>query len=115
LLSRSGELTGGEFESAVIAEFFKQIKNSRLAVECYHLRTLDGKEVDLLLELDNGYIAIEIKKSSRISLSDARHLRKLDGILDKPLLHALLVSNDPQIKTWDNGAITALPVAWLFA
>ncbi len=114
LLSRSGELTGGEFESAVVAEFFKQIKNSRLPIECYHLRTLDGREVDLLLELEEGYIAVEIKKSRHISSSDAKHLRKLENILDKPLLHALLVSNDPRIQTWDDGTITALPAAWLF-
>ncbi|HEB63213.1 MAG TPA: ATP-binding protein [Gammaproteobacteria bacterium] len=113
LLSRSGELTGGEFESAVVSEFFKQIKNSRLLIECYHLRTLDGREVDLLLELEEGYIAVEIKKCQHISSSDAKHLRKLADILDKPLLHTLLVSNDPRIQTWDDGAITALPAAWL--
>ncbi len=115
LLSRTGELTGAEFESAVVSEFFKQIKNNRLEIECYHLRTLDGKEVDLLLALDNGYIAIEIKKSKNVTRSDARHLRKLDSILDKPLLHALLVSNDPHIQSWDDGKITALPAAWLFS
>jgi len=115
LLSRTGELTGGEFESAVVAEFFKQIKNSRLPITCYHLRTLDGKEVDLLLELEEGFIAVEIKRNKHVSTSDARHLRKLESILDKPLLHALLVSNDPHIQTWDDGAITALPAAWLFA
>ncbi len=115
LLSRTGELAGNEFESAVVSEFFKQIRNNRLPITCYHLHTLDGKEVDLLLELDEGFIAVEIKQSKRISSSDARHLRKLEGILDKPLLHALLVSNDPRVHSWDDGTITALPVAWLFA
>ncbi|PWQ94880.1 ATP-binding protein [Leucothrix arctica] len=115
LLSRTGELTGGEFESAIISEFYKQIKNNRLEVECYHLRTADGKEVDLLLELEAGYIAIEVKKTKNVSLSDARHLRKLGDILDKPLLHSLVVSNDPRVQTWDEGSITALPAAWLFS
>ena len=115
LLSRTGELTGGEFESAIVSEFFKQIKNNRLEIECYHLRTLDGKEVDLLLELENGYIAVEIKKSKNVSASDARHLRKLEAILDKPLLHSLVVSNDPRIQSWDDGKITAVPVGWLFS
>jgi len=115
LLSRTGELTGAEFESAIVSEFFKQIKNNRLEISCYHLRTLDGKEVDLLLELENGYIAVEIKKSKNVSRSDARHLRKLEMILDKPLLHSLVVSNDPRVQTWDDGKITALPAAWLFS
>ncbi len=113
LLARQGELTGSEFESAVIAEIFKQIKNSRLEISCYHLRTLDGKEVDLLLELDNGYIAIEVKQSKSVSASDARHLRQLSDILDKPLLQALVVSNDPHRHSFDDGKIMALPVAWL--
>lgn len=115
LLSRTGELTGGEFESAIISEFYKQIKNNRLEIECYHLRTLDGKEVDLLLELESGYIAVEVKQSKNVSLSDARHLRTLEDILDKPLLHSLVVSNDPRVQSWDDGNITAVPAAWLFA
>ena len=115
LLSRTGELTGGEFESAIVSEFYKQIKNNRLDIECYHLRSLDGKEVDLLLELESGYIAVEVKMSKKVSLSDARHLRKLGDILDKPLLHSLVVSNDPRVQVWDEGRITALPAAWLFS
>jgi predicted AAA+ superfamily ATPase len=115
LLSRTGELTGGEFESAIVSEFYKQIKNNRLEIECYHLRTLDGKEVDLLLELEEGYVAVEIKMSKKVSHSDARHLSKLGDILDKPLLHSLVVSNDPRVQFWDEGRITALPAAWLFS
>ncbi|PID44135.1 MAG: hypothetical protein CSB47_11645 [Proteobacteria bacterium] len=115
LLSRTGELTGGEFESAIISECYKQVKNNRLEIECYHLRTLDGKEVDLLLELESGYVAIEVKMTKNVSLSDARHLRKLEDILDKPLLHSLVVSNDPRVQVWDDGKVTAVPAAWLFS
>ncbi len=44
LLNRRGVPSGHEFVSAVIPEVYKQIKNSRLPVECYHLRTVDGRE-----------------------------------------------------------------------
>lgn len=111
LLNRTGALTGHEFESAVIAEIYKQIKTYALAVDCFHLRTADGREVDLLLELEHGYIAIEIKIAAHVSPSDARHLHDLEAILDKPLLHALVVSNDPQIHQWGN--VLAIPAAWL--
>ena len=63
LLGRSGTLTGNEFESAVVSEVIKQIKSEALEVSLYHLRTLDGREVDLLIELESGYIALEIKSS----------------------------------------------------
>ncbi|QQZ28678.1 ATP-binding protein [Thiothrix subterranea] len=111
LLNRTGTFTGHEFESAVVAEIYKQIKTHALAVDCFHLRTVDGREVDLLLELENGYIAIEVKMSAHVSAADARHLHDLAELLDKPLLHALVVSNDPQVQQW--GKVMAVPVAWL--
>ena len=111
LLGRRGVPTGNEFESAVISEVFKQTRNSRLPVTFHHLRTADGREVDLLLELEEGFIPLEIKLTERVSARDARHLRRLDEVLDKPLLHALVLSNDGRIQALDEG-ITALPVAW---
>ena len=111
LINRRGQPTGHEFESAIIAEIYKQIQNSRLPIDCYHLRTADGREVDLLLETENGFVPIEIKMAERISFTDARHLRKLDEILDKPILQGLVLSNDPRIHDLGNG-IVALPVGW---
>ena len=113
LLGRSGTLTGNEFESAVVSEVIKQIKSEALEVSLYHLRTLDGREVDLLIELENGYIALEIKSSVKVTQSDARHLFHLDDILDKPLLQALLVSNDQRVHLWEK--VTAVPAAWLLS
>jgi len=77
------------------------------------LKTLDGREVDLLIELENGYIALEIKSSVKVTESDARHLFHLDDILDKPLLQALLVSNDQRVHLWEK--VTAVPAAWLLS
>ena len=111
LLGRRGLPTGGEFESAVISEVYKQAKNSRLPVTFYHLRTADGREVDLLLEIEAGFIPIEIKMTERVSYGDARHLRRLNDILDKPVLHALVLSNDGRIQKLGEG-ITAVPIAW---
>ncbi len=113
LLGRTGQLTGNEFESAVVAEIIKQARSHGLSASFFHLRTADGREVDLLIELENGYIALEIKTSARVASSDARHLVHLESILDKPLLHALLVSNDHQVQHWDS--ITAVPAPWLLS
>jgi len=111
LLGRQGLPSGSEFESAVIAEIYKQIQNSRLPVTFYHLRTADGREVDLLLEMEAGFIPLEIKMTDRVVASDARHLRQLSDILDKPVLHSLVLSNDGRIQALDKG-ITAVPIAW---
>lgn len=114
LLGRRGLPTGGEFESAVIAEIYKQIKNSRLPVTLYHLRTADGREVDLLLETEAGFIPIEIKMTEQVAAGDARHLRRLEDILDKPVLHALVLSNDGRVQALAEG-ITAVPIAWFLS
>ncbi|MBI2502596.1 MAG: ATP-binding protein [Candidatus Latescibacteria bacterium] len=111
LLARRGAVTGNEFESAIIAEIYKQLKTSRLPVEFYHLHTADGRQVDLLLELEEGFVPIEIKMSERVSPADARHLRELSVILDKPVLHALVLSNDGRLLSLGE-KITAAPVAW---
>jgi len=112
--NHEGELTGHEYESAVIAELYKQAKNVDFRGSFYHLRTVDGREVDLLLETEKGYYAFEIKKTSHVSSSDIRHLMDLDAILDKPVLQSFILSNDIKVKSFANN-ITAIPVAMFIA
>ena len=110
ILKKRGELSGNEFESAIIAEIYKQLKLINFSGSFYHLRTVDGKEIDLLLELEHGFIAIEVKMSSNIKKSDARHLFNLDTILDKPVIQSFILSNDERIKQFGRN-IMALPAA----
>ena len=94
IVQKQGELNGHEFESAIVAEMYKQIKTLQIPATCYHLRTLDGKEIDFLIEMEQGYIAIEIKQSQNVRPTDGKHLRNLEDILDKPILHKIVLSND---------------------
>lgn len=110
ILQKQGLMTGNEFESAVAAEIYKQIKTWGLNIRMYHLRTTDGREVDVLLETEDGFIPIEIKMTGKITRTDARHLTGLEQILDKPLIHSFVLSNDPEIKTLGE-KITAMPAA----
>ena len=111
VLKRRGEVDGAEFESAVVAEIWKQSRTARLPIELHHLRTADGREVDLLLERQDGFIAIECKQTTRATPADSRHLTKLEGILDKPLLLALVVSNDIRPRSLHPGP----PSIWTVA
>jgi len=108
ILQKQGELSGHEFESAIVAEIYKQIKAIFANVQFYHLRTSDGREIDLLIETEAGYISIEIKSSKTVRKVDAKHLKNLDDILDKPVLHKFVVSNDLNIKDLGDG-ILAIP------
>ncbi len=92
ILQKRGELTGNEFESAIVAEIYKQSKVIGVNGLFYHLRTHDGAEVDLLLELESGFIAFEIKMSNNIGKKDARHLLNLHAILNKPVIQSFILS-----------------------
>lgn len=108
ILRKQGELTGNEFESAVIAEIYKQTRFPGFSGNLYHLKTADGREIDLLIELENGYIAVEIKMTQRVRSKDARHLNGLETLLDKPLIHSFVLSNDMDVKMLSK-SITAMP------
>jgi predicted AAA+ superfamily ATPase len=111
VLQKQGGMTGNEFESLIIAEIYKQIKNIQFQASFFHLRTQDGREVDLLLELPDGYLAFEIKMTEKAGKQDVKHLMALDSILDKPLLHGFLLSNDNETKHFGSN-ITALHAAY---
>lgn len=51
-----------------------------------------------------------LKMTGRVSESDARHLRGLEAILDKPLLGSFILSNDPSVRKISD-KITAFPSA----
>lgn len=112
ILGRWGEPTGADFESAVISEIYRQTCNAGLDFGFSHLRTQDGREVDLLIELPDGFVAIEIKQTRKVARVDARHLRSLGQLLDRPLLAALVVSQDPVIQDLGDD-IMGVPAAWL--
>jgi len=110
ILQKKGTPTGNEFESIVIAEIYKQIKTYRLPLTCYHLRTQGGKEIDLLLEATDYFIAIEIKKTEHVSKADARNFSDLQDILNKPLRQCFILSNDKETHYFADN-ITAVHVA----
>ncbi len=110
VLQKRGGMTGAEFESLVVSELYKQAQNVFSDASFYHLRTHDGKEVDLLVELQDGYFAFEMKMAEHVAKTDARHLRDLEAILDKPVIHSYVLSNDMETKQFDTN-ITAVNVA----
>jgi predicted AAA+ superfamily ATPase len=91
--------------------FDKQTRTAGIAAKLYHLRTQDGAEVDLLAELQNGYFAFEIKMAKKARSVDAKHLKNLATILDKPLLHAFVLSNDQSTEQFSDN-VTAINAAY---
>ncbi len=111
VLQKRGGMSGTEFESVLVTEMYKQIKNQNVRAQMYHLRTHDGKEVDLLIEMEDGFYAFEIKQSDKVNETDARHLRNLETLLTKPLKQSFILSADPQTQHFQDGKIIALHFA----
>jgi predicted AAA+ superfamily ATPase len=110
VLQKKGTLNGNEYESTIVSEIYKQIQVNRLPLTCSYLRTLDGKEVDLLLEAEDYFIAIEIKATENVGKTDVRNLAGLQEILNKPLKHSFVLSNDRKVKQYSEN-ITAVHAA----
>jgi predicted AAA+ superfamily ATPase len=106
---------GGLFESAVCAEIHKQVRYAEPDWSLYHLRTSDGREVDLLVETPHGYVAVEIKMSATSAQSQTRHFRDLEELLDKPFLGGLLLTQDRSMKYFEETRAIALPAAMALA
>lgn len=116
VLRKRGDLDGAEYESAVVAEIWKTIRTLRLPVQAWHLRTVDGREVDLLLEREDGYFAFECKSGNQTTAIDARHLRDLSHLLDKPILAGIVVSEDKILRRISNAEpIWAAPASLLLS
>ena len=105
VLKKQGGITGSEFESAIISEIYKQVKNSAIEGNFYYLRTHDQKEIDLLFEMSDGYYAFEIKMTRKAKPIDAKHFRGLAEILDKPIKKAFVLSNDYETTYFDDNVI----------
>jgi uncharacterized protein len=112
VLQKRGGMTESEFESLVIAEAYKQMKTAGIDGTMYHLRTYDGYEIDLLIEMQDGYAAFEIKMAGHVTDIDARHLKTLGTLLDKPLLHSFVISNDVNMRELAPG-VSAVNAAWM--
>jgi predicted AAA+ superfamily ATPase len=105
VLQKRGGVTGNEFESLVVAELYKQIRTIGSDARLHHLRTHDGKEVDVLIEMPDYYYAIKIKMTSRVNKTDIKTFTGLEVILDKPLKKAFLLSNDPETRYFSDNIV----------
>lgn len=113
VLQKRGGITGNEFESLVIAEMYKQLRAIHAEVKLFHLRTHDGREVDLILETPDYYLAFEIKTTERVTTSAAKNLRGLEEILDKPLKRSYILSNDRETKFLDEKTVAVNAAMYL--
>jgi hypothetical protein len=79
-LRREPDLAGPLLENLVAVELWKQLGWSNKRADLFHFRTHKGREVDLVIEADDGRIVgIEVKASATI---DRRHFAGLETLRD---------------------------------
>ena len=112
-LVRGGAL-GGLLEAFVAAELMRQSTWCEERFTISHYRSPDGREIDLILELDDGrVIAVEVKAASSASAADARHLRWLEGRIGDRLVAGVVLTTDDRARHL-GGRLRALPVSALW-
>lgn len=69
------EIEGAAIESLVFQEIRACIDNHALDLEMFFYRTQDKREVDFIIYGPDGFVAIELKRSSRVQKQDLESLR----------------------------------------
>ena len=71
-------LFGQVLENFVAIELTKQLTFSETNAELYHYRSISGQEVDFILSgPHNRIVAVKVKKHSKVTANDFRHLNTL--------------------------------------
>lgn len=71
----SNPILGALFETHVVLDLLKQAQAMTHPPRTHHWRAHSGAEVDLLLERDGFFIAVEVKSSTRVTRADTRGIR----------------------------------------
>ena len=105
---------GGPLESFVFSEVLKLMTASDLRLTPYHFRDRDMREVDIVLERDDGMIAgIEVKASATVKAGDFAGLRALaEACGDRFAFGAVLYDNTDVVPFGDRLAAAPLSGLW---
>ena len=108
---RDGALLGALFESlaTLSVRTFAQAADA----QTYHLRTEGGRhEVDIIVETDDGVVAMEVKLGAVPDDDDVRHLVWLSQRLGDDLLDAVVITTGAEAYRRTDG-IAVVPLALL--
>ena len=106
---------GALLESFVFSEVLKLMTASDLRLAPYHFRDRDMREVDIVLERDDGMIAgIEVKASATVKAGDFSGLRALaDACGDRFAFGAVLYDSTDVVPFGDRLAAAPISTLWI--
>jgi predicted AAA+ superfamily ATPase len=106
----SGPLGGQIMETAVLSEIVKTIAHRGLDPQVYFWRTSAGSEVDILVETEEGLVAVEVKLSGTPRPAMASSIRRLQQDFgDKAVPGYVVHPGEVRLPLGSN--VTAFPFA----
>jgi len=116
-------LWGAVWENLVIEEIWKYFLNCGKHPPLWFWRTLQGEEIDLLIEIGpRSFFALECKTSATVGLRDCKHFSVLEKVYGERALKrgAVICRTDRPYPLSQDGRISAIPLggrggacAWL--
>jgi predicted AAA+ superfamily ATPase len=86
------DLFGHVLENYVATELMKLLTFSDTKAQLLHFRTSDGKEIDFLLERQDGSVfAIEVKKSEAVGPHDFKAIKELSELAPKEFIGGIVL------------------------
>ena len=106
---------GALLETFVFSEVLKLMTASHLRLTPYHFRDRDMREVDIVLERDDGMIAgIEVKASATVKTSDFAGLRALAEVCGDRFAFGVVLYDNVDVVPFGN-KLAATPLSCLWA
>lgn len=102
------EIEGHALETLVLQELIALNHYYELNYQIYYWHTMNDQEVDFILYGPNGFIAIEVKRSSKVSSVDTKSLKLF--LEDYPEAKALISYGGDKDLYFDDGKIRALGI-----
>lgn len=113
-LSKNLQMLGKVLENFVIMEILKQTTWSSKKVRLFHLNIASHKEIDLILEDDQGkVVGIEIKSSETVGPEDFRHFHLLKDELKEDFIRGIVLYSGHQVLQFGPN-LMAIPIAALW-
>jgi len=108
----TGISEGQRIENFVIAELEKRRKLGMIPAEqFYYYKSIAGREIDLVFEVDDTVYAVEIKATKRPGPRDIQNLRQFEDRLKRPVKRILFYPGEAYSEV--NG-IRLIPIAVLY-
>ncbi len=110
-LEDNPKISGQLFESFIFQELMKQISWSKTQPKLYYFRTTSGKEVDFILQTNDGQIiGLEVKMKETIQNKDFDGLRELMNLTKKQFKAGYVITTGQEMVPFGQKLFT-LPLS----